>query len=209
MAGRKSRQRGGFVKSIQHILGFIAVCLLSIAPSTLFAQNRESRIPAGTVIGVRMIDSISSDQNYAGQIFRGSLDSPIRVGDRTVLPRGAKAYMKLTDVESSGRVKGRSELKLQLERIVAGNRSYAVSSNVLVFRGKSESKKTGKSAAIGAAVGGGVGALLGGGKGAAVGAGLGAGAGVASNAMHQGEQIRIGSESLIRFRLTAPLRIGQ
>jgi hypothetical protein len=49
---------------------------------------------------------------------------------------------------------------------------------------------------------------LGGGKGAAIGAGVGAGAGVATNAVKKGEQVYIGSESLVRFRLAAPLRIG-
>jgi hypothetical protein len=73
--------------------------------------------------------------------------------------------------------------------------------------GKSETKKTGKSAGIGALAGGGLGALLGGGKGA-IGAGVGAGAGVATNAVKKGEQVYIGSESLVRFRLAAPLRIG-
>jgi hypothetical protein len=106
-------------------------------------------------------------------------------------------------------VSGRSELKLQLERIVFGNHSYPIASNVAWFRGKSETKKSLKSGGIGALAGGGLGALFGGGKGAAIGAGVGAGAGVATNAAHKGEQIRIGSESLVRFQLAAPLRIGQ
>ena len=92
--------------------------------------------------------------------------------------------------------------------IVTGNRSYPVASNAVLFRGKSETKKSAKNAGIGALAGGGLGALFGGGKGAAIGAGLGAGTGVAVNAAHEGEQIRIGSESLVQFRLAAPLRIG-
>jgi len=154
-----------------------------------------------------MIDNISSDLNYAGETFRGSIADAIRVGNRTVVPRGANAYVKLVEARSAGRVKGRSELQLQLERIVIGNQSYAVTSNVVAFRGKSETKKTAKSAGIGALAGGGLGALFGGGKGAAIGAGVGAGAGVAANASKKGEQVRIGSESLVRFRLAAPLRI--
>jgi len=154
-----------------------------------------------------MIDSISSDRNHAGEIFRGSIADSIRIGNRTIVPRGANAYVRLVDASSAGRVKGRSKLQLQLERIVVGNHSYAVASNVVEFRGKSETKKTAKSAGIGALAGGGLGALLGGGKGAAIGAGVGAGAGVATNAYKKGEQVRIGSESLVRFRLAAPLRI--
>jgi hypothetical protein len=154
-----------------------------------------------------MIDSISTDQNHAGETFRGSIADAIRVGNKTVVSRGANVYVKLVDAHSAGRVKGRSELMLQLERIVVDNHSYPVDSNVVAFRGKSETKKTAKSAGIGALAGGGLGALFGGGKGAAIGAGVGAGAGVATNAAKKGEQVRIGSESLVRFRLAAPLRI--
>jgi len=194
------------VRYIQSILSFAAICALLTTPATLVARDQLS-IPAGTVINVRMIDSISSDRNYAGETFRGSIADPIRIGNRTIVPRGANAYVRLVDASSAGRVKGRSKLQLQLERIVVGNHSYAVASNVVEFRGKSETKKSAKSAGIGALAGGGLGALLGGGKGAAIGAGVGAGAGVASNAYKKGEQVRIGSESLVRFRLAAPLRI--
>ena len=194
------------MRYIQSILSFAAICALLTTPATLVARDQLS-IPAGTVINVRMIDSISSDRNYAGETFRGSIADPIRIGNRTIVPRGANAYVRLVDASSAGRVKGRSKLQLQLERIVVGNHSYAVASNVVEFRGKSETKKTAKSAGIGALAGGGLGALLGGGKGAAIGAGVGAGAGVASNAYKKGEQVRIGSESLVRFRLAAPLRI--
>jgi hypothetical protein len=194
------------VRYIQSILSFVAICALLTTPATVVARDQVS-IPAGTVINIRMIDSISSDRNYAGEIFRGSIADSIRIGNRTIVPRGANAYVRLVDASSAGRVKGRSKLQLQLERIVVGNHSYAVASNVVEFRGKSETKKSAKSAGIGALAGGGLGALLGGGKGAAIGAGVGAGAGVATNAYKKGEQVRIGSESLVRFRLAAPLRI--
>ena len=194
------------MRYIQSILSFVAICALLTTPATLVARDQVS-IPAGTVVNVRMIDSISSDRNHAGETFRGSIADPIRIGNRTIVPRGANAYVGLVDASSAGRVKGRSKLQLQLERIVVGNHSYAVASNVIEFRGKSETKKTAKSAGIGALAGGGLGALLGGGKGAAIGAGVGAGAGVATNAYKKGEQVRIGSESLVRFRLAAPLRI--
>jgi hypothetical protein len=80
-------------------------------------------------------------------------------------------------------------------------------SNVVEFRGRSEGKKTAKSAGIGGLVGGGLGALFGGGKGAAIGAGLGAGTGVAAEAVHKGEQVWVPSESLVQFRLMAPMHI--
>ena len=195
------------MKYINSLLGFVVIFAWSILPTALDARDQVLSVPAGTNIQVRMIDSINSDQNHAGQVFRGSLDSAIRAGNRIVAPRGATAFVRLIEARSAGRIKGRSELRLQLDRIDVGNQSLIVKSDVLGFRGKSESKKTGKNAGIGALVGGGLGAIFGGGTGAAVGAGLGAGAGVAANAAHEGEQVRIGSESLLTFRLAAPLHV--
>lgn len=209
---RKLRQRAkvlgeeDFVKYPRYVLTF-AICAFLISPASLVARDQVT-IPQGSVVSVRMIDSISSDRNHAGQTFRASIADPIRIGKQTVVPRGANAYVRLVDAESAGRVTGRSELGLQLDRIVVGSHSYPVASNIVQFRGKSEGKKTAKRAGIGALAGGGLGAIFGGGTGAAIGAGLGAGAGVASNAVKKGQQVRIGSESLIRFRLAAPLRIG-
>ena len=192
------------MKYIQPALSFAALCLLLMIPATVAAQIT---IPAGTVVNVRMIDSITSDQNYAGQTFRASLDNSIRVGNQVVLSRGATALVKLVEVKSAGRVTGRSRLNLQLVSIETGHQNYAVASNVVGFSGKSEGKKTAKNAGIGGAVGAGVGALLGGGKGAAIGAGLGAGTGVAANAVHPGKQIYIPSETLVQFHLSQPLHV--
>jgi len=195
------------VKYIQSLISVAAICVLLITPASLVARD-QVMIPPGTVVSVRMIDSISSDYNYAGQIFRGTIADPIRIGNRIVVPRGGSADVKLVDASSAGRVKGRSELKLQLVRISDGNHSYPVASDVLAFRGKSEGKKSAKNAGIGALAGGGLGAIFGGGKGAAIGAGLGAGTGVAANAIEKGEQVRIGSESVVHFRLSTPLKVG-
>jgi len=189
-------------------VGVILMAALLMTPA--YADTRhvqELVIPSGTVIPVRMIDSISSDHNHAGQTFRASVSSPVRVHNQTVLPQGSTAYVRLVDVDSAGNIKGRSRLTLQLDRVVTPSRTYRVQSDLVVLRGSSQSKKTAKSAGIGAAVGGGLGALLGGGKGAAIGAGIGAGAGVASRATKGGYPVYIGSESLVNFRLASPVRV--
>jgi hypothetical protein len=181
----------------QHKLGVIALCILLITfPLNAASRDDQVRtIPAGTVIPVVMIDSISSDYNQPGQTFRGTVSAPIRVGNRTVVPQGAPAHIKLVSVESAGKIKGHSELELQLYRV--GN--YNVHSGIVLVRGPSQGKKTGKDAAIGGAVGGGLGLLFGGGKGAAIGAGLGAGAGVGHRALKGSKPAVVGSESVVNF----------
>jgi len=186
-----------------------AVCALLIPPAASWAIGNVIIVPSGTVIPVRMIDSVSTDRNVAGQVVRGSLQDPVRVANRIAVPRGATAYMRLVEVESAGHIKGRNELALQLERIQFGNHTYPVHSQTLAFRGRSQGKRTAKDAGIGAAIGGGVGALFGGGKGLGIGAGLGAGAGLAHRALKEPGEIRIGSESLLQFRLAAPLHVQE
>ena len=162
-------------------------------------------VPAGAVIPVRLIDGISSDQNLAGQMFRATLDAPVVRHGQMVFPRGTNAWVQLVRVRSGGKVKGRSELQLQLASIDSGGLRYPVRSNVVSFRGSSQGKKTAKSAGIGAAVGGGLGALFGGGRGAAVGAGLGAGTGVATRAIEGSKPAFVPPERVVTFRLTAPI----
>ena len=189
---------------VQHKLGVIALCVLLITfPLNAASRDEVLTIPAGTVIPVVMIDSISSDYNYPGQTFRGSLGAPIVVGHRTLVRQGAPAHIRLVSVDSGGKIKGRSDLGIQLVRV--GN--YNVQSGVVWVRGPSQGKKTGKDAAIGGAIGGGLGLLFGGGKGAAIGAGLGAGAGVGHRALKGSKPAVIGSESVVNFRLASSLRV--
>jgi hypothetical protein len=190
---------------VQHQLSVIALCVLLIT-FPLNAASRDEQvltIPAGTVIPVVMIDSISSDYNYAGQTFRGSLAAPIVAGHRTLVPQGASAHIRLVSADSAGKLKGRSDLGIQLVRV--GN--YNVHSGVVWVSGPSQGKKTGKDAAIGGAVGGGLGLLFGGGKGAAIGAGLGAGAGVGHRYFKGPKPAVIGSESVVNFRLASPVHV--
>jgi hypothetical protein len=186
------------MKYFRPVFNVIAIIGLLMATSA-YAQE----IPAGSVISVRMIDPISSDRNYPGQVFRASLAAPVRINNRVFVPQGANATVRLVAAQSAERLHGHSELQLALDR-VGGHpvRSYVVS-----YRGSSQTKKTLKSAGIGGAIGAGVGALFGGGTGAAFGGGLGAGAGVAQRAIRGPKAVYVPSESLVNFRLATPMRV--
>jgi hypothetical protein len=199
------------MKRVYAMLSIVALWTVMGTGAVVGADNVNNTgiaVPPGAVITVRMIDGINSDANYAGQTFRASLDAPVVIRGRTVFPRGANANVRLVRVESAGKLKGRSRLELQLASIQSHGRIYPIQSNVVIFRGSSQGKKTGKSAGIGAAVGGGLGALFGGGKGAAIGAGLGAGTGVATRAMEGGKPVFVSPESPVTFRLTRPVHVA-
>jgi len=169
--------------------------------------QRRVTIPSGTLIPIRMVDPISSDEDHIGQTFQAVLDGPIMVDGETVIPRRADAYVKIAEVKAAGELTGKPELKVQLDSIVVDGQRYKIDSNVFLREGSSQTMQTAKSAGIGALIGGAIGAITGGKKGAAIGAGVGAGGGVAVEAASKKEQARIESESRIDFRLEGPLEI--
>ena len=168
---------------------------------------RHFTIPSGTLIGIRMIDAVDSKTGHVGQTFHASLDAPITVDNQVVGAKGADVYVKLTEVQSAGNLKGQSELKLQLDRILIEKKAYSVESNVFQTVGAAQGAKTAKAVGIGTAIGAAIGAIAGGKKGAIIGAGTGAGAGVGIEAATKGEQVRVESESRLDFRLERPLEV--
>ena len=133
--------------------------------------------------------------------------SPAIVDDETVFPKGSELYVKLSKVEAAGRVSGRSEIQLQLDRILMGRKSYLLSSSTYVTTGASQGGRTARSAGIGAAIGAAIGAISGGGKGAAIGGATGAGAGAGVEMIRKGEQVRVDSETRLDFRLENPIEV--
>jgi BON domain-containing protein len=166
-------------------------------------------VPEGTPISIRMIDLIDSERNKPGDVFRASLEAPIVVGDTQVVAKGANVEGRVAEAKSAGHFKGRSEIALELTRLTVGGRSYALQTNQWSHEGASRGKRTAETVGGGAAVGAIIGGVAGGGKGAAIGAGAGAGAGTAVQAITKGQQVRIPSETVVQFQLTAPLRVSR
>ena len=164
-------------------------------------------VPANTIVTVRTIDSIDSKTNQAGQIFKASLDAPIVVDNRVIVPAGADAYVKLVDAKSAGRVTGRSELGLELASIVFQGKTYNVVSSDVKQSGTSRGKQSAERIGGGAALGALIGAVAGGGKGAAIGAAVGGGAGTGVQVFTKGQQVKIPSETRLDFTLQQPLDI--
>ena len=170
-------------------------------------KPRKFVVPSGTAVDVRLIDSIDSKKAASGTLFRASLDAPIQVDGEDVVPRGAEAYVLLTGVKSAGHILGRSELRLELARLVFHGHTYALttssSERLGNSRGKQSAERIGGASAFGAVIG----ALAGGPIGAAIGATAGAAGGTGFQMVTHGQQIQIPSETVLRFRLEAPVSV--
>src|SRR3989338_7198714 len=93
------------------MMGWIVVaCLVAAAAGRAASMT----IPAGMTISVRMLDSIDSGRNYAGETFRATVDSPLVVEGKTLVPKGAEAIGRLVSVVQAGRPPGGPMLGLGL-----------------------------------------------------------------------------------------------
>jgi hypothetical protein len=160
-------------------------------------------VPAGTQLAVRMIDSIAGQATASSQRYRASIDDPVVVGDRVVIPRGANCTVQVVNVEQS------QELSLKLYDITLNGHTYATASDYAVVQAEGTSKKkkaVRRGVGLGAA-GALIGAAAGGGQGAAIGAVVGGGVGAASAAAAKGKQLNVPSETRLSFVLRTALPI--
>lgn len=164
-------------------------------------------IPEGTALTIRLVDPVDTAKNKEGDTFRASLDSPIVIEDKTIIPKNADVEAKLVSAKSAGHFTGTSGIVLVLTKITFGGKSYELQTGEFTKQGASRGKRTAAIVGGGAAAGALIGGLAGGGKGAAVGAAAGAGAGTGIQALTQGQQIQLPSETILEFQLKAPLTV--
>jgi hypothetical protein len=179
----------------------------AVATAPAEPPTRLLTIPSGTRVSVLLTDPVDSETARVGQTFRATLDTPLTADGETLAPRGADAYLRLTHVESAGNLTGRSQVALQLDRLVVDGKSYTVASNTYQKEGASQTVETAKHTGIGAGIGAAIGAIAGGKKGAAIGAGVGGGTGVAIEAATKGKQVRLEPETRVDFQLQHPLEV--
>ena len=161
----------------------------------------EVTIPAGQSLLVRMIDGVDSSKNHVGDVFHASLETDLTVGNTIIARKGTDVYGRLANAEKSGTFTGKSELQLELTRMVIDGRDYPVVSSDYTLQGKGQGASTAKKVGGIAAAGAIIGAIAGGGKGAAIGAAAGGATGAGVQVLTKGQQVKVPSETLLEFRL--------
>jgi hypothetical protein len=164
-------------------------------------------LPADTAITVRMIEAVDSKTSRLGQTYRASVDEPVSVDGRVVIPRGADVLTKLVEDQQSGKIEGRTMLALALVSVNVNGRPVDVTSTAVKSQSSSRGARSAGVIGGGTALGAIIGALAGGGKGAAIGAVSGAAVGGGAEVLTSGQQVRIPSETRLTFRLQAPVQI--
>jgi BON domain-containing protein len=174
------------------------------APS---APPKPVTIPDGTTISIRMIDSVDSDRNKPGDVFRATLDAPIMVDDQVIVPQGADVQGRVATLKAAGHYIGQSQIALELTKLSFNGKTYPVTTDQYTQQGASRGKNTAAKVGTGAAIGAVIGAIAGGGKGAGIGSVIGAGAGGGVQTVTKGEQIHIRPEAVLTFRMQSPITV--
>ena len=147
-------------------------------------------IPAGKVIFIRLNERLSSDHSHQGDGFTATLDQPIIVNGWVVARRGDTVVGDVTTAQKAGRVKGVSQLGLELSdiNIVDGQQLPLVTE---LWNGSAGTSHGNDAAGIATTTGAGtiIGAAANGGEGAGIGAGAGAVAGIAMVLLTRGNEV--------------------
>jgi hypothetical protein len=180
---------------------------MTIATSSVPQSKNRVTVPAGTRLLVRTVDAIDSSKQKTGFRFSATLEANLVAEDVVVAPRGTTVYGRLAEAKSAGRMKGSSELTLELTDILIKGTAYPLLTSTYEVKGKGEGGNTAKKVVGGAGLGALIGGIAGGGKGAGIGAAAGAAGGTAIAASKKGQQLQIPSESLLEFRLEQPVAL--
>ncbi len=180
------------------------LALLAIVASSTAAQT----VPAGTEIIVMLDQGVTSKDAKVDQKLDGHVSEAVIVNGRTVIPKGAKAMLKITTAEASGRLSGTAKLWMVVENVVVNGRTYTLNTEPSGQDGPGHSKRNVVAIGGGAAAGAVIGAIAGGGKGAAIGTAIGAGAGTAGAAMTGKKDVEYPSETQLRFALKSAVTIA-
>ena len=169
--------------------------------------SAEDIIPRGTVLRVRLDETVDTRRNRAGDQFAASLSEPLAVNGKTVLPRGTRFTGHVAESKASGRMEGRAMLSLTLDSFQLEGKRYPVRTGYIDRVSANHKKRNIALIGGGSGLGALIGAIAGGGKGALIGAGAGAAAGTAGAAATGKREVTIAAESLLAFPLKTPVRL--
>ena len=168
---------------------------------------RDVTLPAGTTLPLSLTSSMGSDTSAIEDAVTAELTRSITVDGREVLPAGARLQGIVTEVDDSGRIKGRAMIAFRFTSLQAGDERYDVQTAALSHLAPATKGEDATKIGIGAGAGAVIGGLLGGKDGAAKGAAIGGGAGTGVVLATKGKEMRLAPGADVTSQLTAPLTV--
>jgi hypothetical protein len=169
---------------------------------------KQVTLPAGTIIPVRITETLDSKTAQSNDVFHGSIAGDLGSQGVIAIPQGSPVMGRIVDAREAAHFKGASLLSIELTDVTARGKKVPLVTDAYNKEGTARGKNTAAKAGGGAVVGSIIGALAGGGKGAVIGGLAGGAAGTGVNAATRGEQAVIPTETLIQFRLQSPITVS-
>lgn len=167
-------------------------------------------IPAGTLLPVRLVETLASDKVRVGDTFSATLDQDIVADGLVIADRGGRAEGHIVATAESGRVKGLATMQVALTHFwTADGQKIEVNTEGFTKTAEKSTKSDAIKVGAGAAIGAAIGAIAGGGKGAAIGAGAGGAAGTGAVLATRGGAAVLPSETRLSFRLSNAVTVQE
>jgi hypothetical protein len=172
------------------------------------AAPRKVTIPAGTVLAVRLNESVGSESNHPGDTFTAVLDSELVVDGLVIAERGARVEGRVVESRAAGRVKGLSSIILELTEIATSDgQRVRIGTESYEKKGERSTSQDAAKVGIGAAIGAAIGAIAGGGSGAGIGAAIGGATSAGGVLLSRGKPVTLPAETRLSFRLRSAVTV--
>jgi hypothetical protein len=178
-------------------------------PRSYQAPPSQITLPAGAYITVRVNEALSSDHNRPGDAFTMTLAQPLIAQGFVVARRGQTLGGRVSSVEKAGRIKGTSQMAVELTDLsLVDGQQIPIRSELIQYSGGTSQGRDATAIATTTGVGAAIGAVADGGFGAGVGAAAGAAASVIGVLVTRGRPTVIYPEDTLTFRTLAPIPIS-
>lgn len=188
----------------------LLAALFTVTSRPMLGSTANFSVPDDVALRIRLDDTLTNTDSQVGDPFSATV---VEKGDY----QNARVYGHITEIDTSGRIKGHTSMMLRFDRLVMpdGRRApiraeivelyHAPSGEKVDVEGAIESggrgRKTIEHTAIGVGAGALLGGIFGGGKGAGIGSIIGGAGGLGTTAFHGRQKITLnsGQEMLIRI----------
>ncbi len=173
-------------------------------------QPHTVTLNSGTVIAVRIGETLTADHNQPGDSFLATLDQPVIVDGFVIAERGARLEGRIVEADRGGRVKGVSRLEIELVKLATADGQHVrIRTSPFAKQSESSTRSDAAKVGIGAAIGAAIGGIASGGKGAGIGAGVGGAAGAGDVLLTRGKAAAIPVETRVSFHLQEPVTLTE
>ncbi len=179
----------------------------SASASSRVPEYREVLLPEGTVLPLTLASAVASDSSQIEDAVHATLREDVPLEGGFVLPAGTALVGRVTDVERSGRVKGRARVAFRFTMLTYEGDEYDIRTQAIERVAAATKSEDATTIGIGAGAGAALGAIFGGGSGAAKGAAIGAATGTGAVLATPGEEVQLAAGEAVETRLTSVLPV--